>query len=132
MLRWLKFWILQAFVTCKDNLFNMCLMRDLQAIICECFAYPNTFYASVCSERVTLIHSFVPTRKCFHAGFKKYMIISIACVSDADVLDDLGISFPHLKCKLYVCQIFFMSMLNGFIPLFKIRLLCLYNGLVHT
>ena len=51
--------------------------------------------------------------------------IIVSCVSNAEVLDNLGMLFLHLMCKSYICWIFFVSMLNGFIPLFKVLFLVL-------
>ena len=54
----------------------------------------------------------------FILSFLKDIIISIACVSGSDILDDLGISFLHLMCKAYIHMLyFFMSVLNLIIPL---------------
>ena len=50
MLWWLMFWILQALLICKDNLFNTYLMCDRLAIIYVCFVYSNMLCASVPSE----------------------------------------------------------------------------------
>ena len=36
-----------------------------------------------------------------------FLIVSIACASRADTLDDIGISFLHIMCNSYVCWIFF-------------------------
>ena len=40
MLLFLTFWILKVFVACKDNLFNLCLMCDLMAVIYTYFHTP--------------------------------------------------------------------------------------------
>ena len=61
MLHWLTFWLLQSFVTFKDNLSSTCLVCDLLVIIYECFTYPNTLYAYVHFEKVALLHPFVLT-----------------------------------------------------------------------
>ena len=50
MLRWLTFWMLQAFLNRKDILCHLCMMCDQLAIIYKYFAYANRVYLSVWSE----------------------------------------------------------------------------------
>ena len=42
----------------RINLFNLCLRIDLLAIIYDCSTQPNTLYASINYEMVTLLHPF--------------------------------------------------------------------------
>ena len=55
----------------------------------------------------------------------KCIIVSIVCVSGADVLDDLGISFLHPVCNSYVCQSFFVSI---FLVLLSLHVYYIFVG----
>ena len=54
MLRWLTFWLLQALIIYKDNLFRPCFMCDRLAVSFVCFSCTNTVYIYDCSETLHL------------------------------------------------------------------------------
>ena len=74
MISWLMFWVLQAFLTCKDVLlFNPCLMCDRLVFIYVCFAYVNMLYASVWSETVHFcIRPFLLSKTLFMLVYSQY------------------------------------------------------------
>ena len=82
---------------------NLCLIFNLLAVIYECFEF---CYLFVCVRSYILIYTtdICPLRMEQYKLYwiLKYIIISIAFVSGAEILDKFGISFLHLYVEV-VC-----------------------------
>ena len=131
-------------IVVKTIYFNSCLMFDLLAVIYECFTFRVFLvcvWASVHSDPFLLHYAMFGFCHCqlnynnivwicpfSTAQYNLYgienMYYHIYCLRQRLWIWNL---IPTPMCKSYVCHIYFMSLLNGFIPLVKVIFLVLLS-----